>query len=178
MNAFNKTQYGITFASKDGIKWFINEIRRSIMGCDCKEIFCPCEIFTDDEGNNGTLPVFQTKLAACADVCLPKQVIIGPQQCVKIDLLIGFDIPEDCKIVMYPRSSLMTKKGLIQPVSIIDADYSHMHVHAPIWNPGTTPVVLERGERVAQIECVPRYEQRQWERKDIEREGGFGSTGK
>ena len=148
------------------------------MSCDCKkDIFCPCEIFTDEEGNHGVLPVYQTKLAACADVCLPKQVVINPGPC-KIDLLIGFDIPDDMKIMMYPRSSLLVKKGLIQPTSIIDADYSHMHVHVPFYNPGTMPVVLEAGERVAQIECIPRYENRQWMRKDVEREGGFGSTGK
>lgn len=148
------------------------------MSCDFKkQVTCPCEIFTDDEGYNGALPVYQTKLAACADVCLPKQVIINPGPC-KIDLLIGFDIPEDMKIMMYPRSSLMTKKGLIQPTSIIDADYSHKHVHVPFYNPGTKPVILEAGERVAQIECVPRYSTSEWPRKNEERTGGFGSTGK
>lgn len=148
------------------------------MSCDCKKnVTCPCEIFTDEEGNHGALPVYQTKLAACADVCLPKQVVINPGPC-KIDLLIGFDIPEDMKIMMYPRSSLLTKKGLIQPTSIIDADYSHKHVHVPFFNPGTESVILERGERVAQIECVPRYSTFEWPRKNVEREGGFGSTGK
>ena len=148
------------------------------MSCDCeKQITCPCEIYTDNEGNHGALPAYQTKLAACADVCLPKQVVINPGPC-KIDLLIGFDIPEDMKIMMYPRSSLLVKKGLIQPTSIIDADYSHKHVHVPFYNPGTKPVILERGERVAQIECVPRYSTNEWPRIDAEREGGFGSTGK
>ena len=149
------------------------------MSCDCKKnVTCPCEIFTDEEGNHGALPAYQTKLAACADVCLPKQVVIHAHEAVKIDLLIGFGIPEDMKIMMYPRSSLLTKKGLIQPTSIIDADYSHQHVHAPLYNPTEQDVMLERGERVAQIECVPRYITNEWPRKNVEREGGFGSTGK
>ena len=148
------------------------------MSCDCKKnVTCPCEIFTDEEGNHGALPAYQTKLAACADVCLPRQVIINPGFC-KIDLLIGFDIPEDMKIMMYPRSSQKKKKGLIQPTSVIDADYSHKHVHVPFFNPTGDDIVLERGERVAQIECVPRYTTNEWPRKNVEREGGFGSTGK
>ena len=149
------------------------------MSCDCKkQVTCSCEIFTDNESYHGALPVYQTKLAACADVCLPKQVVIPARSSRKIDLLIGFDIPEDMKIMMYPRSSLMTKKGLIQPTSIIDADYSHMHVHVPFYNPTDIDITLEAGERVAQIECVPRYSTNEWPRKDAKREGGFGSTGK
>lgn len=149
------------------------------MSCDCKRhITCQCEIYTDDEGNHGALPVYQTKLAACADVSIPQQVVIPKHSSFKIDLLIGFDIPEDMKIMMYPRSSFLVKKGLIQPTSIIDADYSHKHVHVPFYNPTDYDVVLERGERVAQIEAVPRYSTNEWPRKDVEREGGFGSTGK
>lgn len=142
------------------------------------DLICACEIFQDGDGKHGVVPVYQTELAACADVALPKQVIVPAHKAVKIDLLIGFDIPEDCKILMYPRSSLLIKKNLIQPVSVIDADYSRQHVHVPFFNPTDEDILLESGERVAQIECVPRYDTVSWIHKHEKRTGGFGSTGK
>lgn len=152
-----------------------------------KSVECECYLFYEsvNEANGkqrkiqrGIKPVYQTKESACADVAIPFETVIPAGKSVKIDLWIGFEIREGYKIVMYPRSSLLIKKGLIQPVSIIDSDYSGQHVHAPIYNPGKEDVVLEAGERVAQIECVPAYDCKDWERKKEQRgEGGFGSTG-
>lgn len=145
---------------------------------DSLKVYCECELYEDTEGNHGIMPVYSTEDAACADVALPKQLVIPNHTAVKEDLLIGFRIPKGYKIVMYPRSSLLIKKNLIQPTSIIDADYSGMHIHVPLFNPTDEDIVLERGERVAQIECVPRYDSVSWLRRDTKREGGFGSTGK
>ena len=72
---------------------------------------------------------------------------------------------------------MLIKKGLIQPVSIIDSDYSGQHVHIPFVNITDEPVELDKGERVAQIECVPAYDCVDWSRIEKERDGGFGSTG-
>lgn len=142
------------------------------------KVYCECVQFTDDEGHTGNLPVYKTKLAACADVSIPYDIVIPAKSAVKFDLLIGFNIHDDMKIIMYPRSSLLINKGLVQPTSIIDADYSGKHVHVPFYNPTDHDIVLERGERVAQIECVPRYDCRDWVHETNERTGGFGSTGK
>lgn len=140
-------------------------------------MICEYLIFRDEDGNKGIPPVYQTKLAACADVAMPKRIIVPPLSTAKIDLLIGFSIPDNMKIIMYPRSSLLIKKRVIQPVSIIDADYSGQHVHIPLYNPTNSSIIFEGGERVAQIECVPRYDVASWNRKEEERIGGFGSTG-
>lgn len=142
------------------------------------KVYCECVQFTDDEGHTGNLPVYKTKLAACADVSLPVDIRIPARSSFKVDLLIGFNIPDDMKIMMYPRSSLLINKGLFQPTSVIDADYSGQHVHVPFYNPTDYEVVLKQGERVAQIECVPRYDCRDWVHETNERTGGFGSTGK
>lgn len=149
------------------------------MSCDCKkELTCETILHvTDNDSENGVKPVYQTKEAACADVCSPSECIIPPHSSYRIDLLVSFNIPEGHKIVMYPRSSLLINKGLIQPVSIIDADY-HGHVHVPLFNLTDTAVTIERGERIAQIELVPVYNCKDWPRKQEERTGGFGSTGK
>lgn len=142
-----------------------------------KIVQCECIQFYDDKHIvRGIKPVYKTKGAACADVAIPFTTVIKAGTAEKIDLWIGFQIPKGYKIIMYPRSSLLIKKGLIQPVSIIDADYSGMRVHVPLFNPTDKDIVLEAGERVAQIECVPCYECNCWDKEEVTRDGGFGST--
>ena len=129
-------------------------------------------------GEHGIKPEYQTKEAACADVALPERLVLKAGEIKMIGLQIGFEIPSGFKIVMYPRSSLMIKYGLIQPTSIIDSDYSNMEVHVPLYNTSNKRVELPAGTRVAQIECVSVCDCGDWSHKSNERTGGFGSTGK
>ncbi|MBD5398508.1 hypothetical protein HDR60_03305 [bacterium] len=140
------------------------------MSICCK---CPVVMF---EG--GIPPVYKTKGAACADLALPNMIMIGPNKALSINLKIGFDIPEGMKVVMYPRSSLFAKYSILMPVSVIDSDYKDKPVHAFLYNCSDKPVRLEAGERVCQIECVPAVNCVSWDRNDVERDGGLGSTGK
>ena len=128
-------------------------------------------------GPNGKVPVYKTKQAACADVFLPEDVTIEPGKVACPGLQLGFEIPAGNKIVMYPRSSLLVKFGIIQPTSIIDADYSGMEIHAPLYNATDKPVTLKAGDRVAQIEVQPYTRVLDWKFESNERTGGFGSTG-
>ena len=134
------------------------------------------------------MPCFMTKGAACADMFLPADVTIPPMDInkslkdniVKVPLDVSFDIPSGFKIVMYPRSSLLIKRGLIQPVSIIDEDY-HGNVHAPLVNITNEPIELKAGERLVQIElqrAMPKVIC-DWDAVESERDqNGFGGTGK
>ncbi len=128
-------------------------------------------------GPNGKVPVYKTKQAACADVYLPEDVTIEPGKVACPGLQLGFDIPADCKIIMYPRSSLLIKFGIMQPTSIIDADYSGMEVHVPLYNTTDKTVTLKAGDRVAQIELQKYSRVLDWDFESVERTGGFGSTG-
>lgn len=128
-------------------------------------------------GPNGKVPVYKTKQAACADVFLPEGVTIEPGKVVCPGLQLGFDIPVGKKIVMYPRSSLLVKFGIVQPTSIIDADYSGMEIHAPLYNTTDKPVTLKAGDRVAQIEVQDYTRILDWDFEPAQRTGGFGSTG-
>lgn len=139
--------------------------------------YCKATLFTDDLGNTGIMPVYKTKEAACADVSLPHAVTIKPNEILKVDLLVGFDIPAGSKIVMYPRSSLLMKYGLMSPTSIIDSDYRGRHIHWPVINLGGDPITLDKGTRVAQIELCQTEQVTDWEMERVERTGGFGSTG-
>ena len=128
-------------------------------------------------GPNGKAPVYKTKQAACADVCLPEDITIEPGKVACPGLQLGFDIPADCKIIMYPRSSLLIKFGIIQPTSVIDAAYSGMEIHVPLYNTTDKPVTLKKGDRVAQIELQKYTRVLDWDFESTERTGGFGSTG-
>ena len=134
---------------------------------------CKC-----NKGERGFMPVYKTKEAACADVLLPEDILINPGRTYKIPLDISFDIPIGFKIVMYPRSSLLVKYSIMQPTSIIDSDYSGMEVHVPLFNAGDCAIAFKRGDAIAQIECVPKYDCMDWIHKQEVRTGGFGSTGK
>lgn len=128
-------------------------------------------------GPHGKVPVYKTKQAACADVFLPEDVTVEPGKVACPGLQLGFNIPAGNKIVMYPRSSLLVKFGIMQPTSIIDADYSGMEVHVPLYNTTDKPITLKAGDRVAQIELHEYERVLDWNFEDNERTGGFGSTG-
>lgn len=128
-------------------------------------------------GPHGKVPVYKTKQAACADVFLPEDVTVEPGKVACPGLQLGFNIPAGNKIVMYPRSSLLVKFGIMQPTSIIDADYSGMEIHVPLYNTTDKPVTLKAGDRVAQIELHEYERVLDWNFEDNERTGGFGSTG-
>ena len=128
-------------------------------------------------GPHGKVPVYKTKQAACADVFLPEDVTVEPGKVACPGLQLGFNIPAGNKIVMYPRSSLLVKFGIMQPTSIIDADYSGMEIHVPLYNTTDKPITLKAGDRVAQIELHEYERVIDWNFEDNERTGGFGSTG-
>ena len=128
-------------------------------------------------GPRGKVPVYKTKQAACADVFLPEDVTVEPGKVACPGLQLGFNIPAGNKIVMYPRSSLLVKFGIMQPTSIIDADYSGMEIHVPLYNTTDRPITLKAGDRVAQIELHEYERVLDWNFEDNERTGGFGSTG-
>lgn len=128
-------------------------------------------------GPHGKVPVYKTRQAACADVFLPEDVTIEPGKVACPGLQLGFNIPAGNKIVMYPRSSLLVKFGIMQPTSIIDADYSGMEIHVPLYNTTDKPITLKAGDRVAQIELHEYERILDWNFEDNKRTGGFGSTG-
>lgn len=126
----------------------------------------------------GIKPVYMTKGAAAADCATPLGVSIPPKTAIKIPLYIGFEIPEMYQIKMYPRSSLLIKKGLMQPVSIIDSDFSGNMVHCPIYNTTDEVVTLQPGERICQVQPERVIKFVSLVTLDNERDSkGFGGTG-
>lgn len=123
---------------------------------------------------NVKIPKYSTKFSACADIFMPETFVVQPHSIAKVSTYIGFKIPENTKIVMYPRSSTLGR-GLIIPVSIIDADYNDA-VHVSMYNYTDKRIIVHEGERLVQIEIQPVVDVKEFEHSETIRNGGFGST--
>lgn len=139
-------------------------------------VVCPYTLLGEEGGVRGRSPIYATSGSACADLSLPEEVTVGSMEAKSVNLLISFQIPEGRKILMYPRSSLLAKKMVMSPVSVIDSDYDQP-VFATLVNLGRESVTFSAGERVVQVECVPAHDCVSWARRNVRRSGGFGSTG-
>ena len=88
----------------------------------------------------------------------------------------------DLAAVILPRSGLGHKQGLVlgNLVGLIDSDYQGQ-VLISAWNRGTHNVIIEPGDRIAQMVFVPvkrvRFELVEDFDSTTRAEGGFGHTG-
>jgi dUTP pyrophosphatase len=129
----------------------------------------------------GIPPVKGTTRSACFDLTLPDDLVIPTRNPITVSLRIGFE-PKDSRhyMLMYPRSSLLSKYGLIMPTSVIDNDYRGP-VHAIIYNPHPFEVRLDKGMRIVQVnvfqEVETKFEQVDELSSTDRGEGGMGSTG-
>ncbi|HSK41466.1 MAG TPA: dUTP diphosphatase [Arenibaculum sp.] len=136
------------------------------------------------------LPRYQTDLAAGIDLhaCLGEPVVLQPQApalLVPTGLAILMNDPHMAGFIL-ARSGLGHKKGLVlgQAVGTLDADYAaQVYVSAWLRNPpGSEPVVIEPGDRIAQLVFVPILRPRfrvveEFSTTTRRGGGGFGSTG-
>jgi dUTP pyrophosphatase len=119
--------------------------------------------------------------AACFDLVLPEDVFVFPHTTTVANFKIKFEPKDNCHFMMiYPRSSLLVKYGIIMPTSIIDADYRGP-IHAIMYN--TTPecIRLRAGMRIAQVNMAEwiatKFEQVEQLHTSERGERGIGSTG-
>lgn len=96
---------------------------------------------------------------------------------------ISLEIPEGVVGLIYARSGMACKRGVApaNKVGVIDSDYRG-EIIVCLYNHGEEDVVIENGERVAQMVFAPYFTAEFSESEELsgtERgEGGFGSTGK
>lgn len=131
------------------------------------------------------IPTYGSKDAAGADLyaCLEAAVTIAPGVTEFIKTGISMEIPQGFAGLVYARSGLACKKGLApaNKVGVIDADYRG-EIMVALYNHSDQPVIVEQGERIAQLVIMP-YLTAIFEEADhlsgTDRgEGGFGSTGR
>jgi dUTP pyrophosphatase len=133
---------------------------------------------------NGQIPQYQTIKAAGADVTalLSEPLSILPMDRVLIPTGLHLAIPDGYEAQVRPRSGLALKKGLtiLNSPGTIDADYRG-EIKIIVINLADNPVVIQNGERIAQIVFAPVVQADFTIREDLDPSergsGGFGSTG-
>ncbi len=144
----------------------------------------------DDRLKHWGVPRYQSEGAAAVDLhaCLDGPLLILPGSApVLVPAGFGLHIgdPSIAALVL-PRSGLGHKKGLVlgNLVGLIDADYTGP-IMVSAWNRsphGAEPVVLQPGERFAQLMFVPVLRPsfalvEEFSARSGRGAGGFGSTG-
>lgn len=128
------------------------------------------------------LPKRHSDRAAAFDLYARETVSIMPHTIGYVPLNVAIETPDGCFLLIAARSSTH-KKGLLlaNGIGIGDPDFSGDgdEYKAAYYNITNTPVVVEKGERIAQGIFV-KFEYFEWEEVDSmdnATRGGFGSTG-
>lgn len=130
-----------------------------------------------------SLPSYMTEGAAGLDLAadLAEDLTLAPLERALIPTGIAVALPQGFEAQIRPRSGLALSQGitLINSPGTIDSDYRG-EIQMIVVNLGKEPVVIRRGERVAQM-VVQRVWRVRWQEVDElsstkRREGGFGHT--
>jgi dUTP pyrophosphatase len=129
------------------------------------------------------LPAYMTTGSAGMDLLadIDGELMLAPMARALIPTGIAIALPPGFEAQIRPRSGLALKHGftLVNSPGTIDSDYRG-EIQVIAINLGSEPVVIKRGERIAQM-VVQRMIQAEWrevtELPDSERQaGGFGHT--
>ena len=131
------------------------------------------------------LPEYKTTRAAGMDIeaAVDQPVEILPGRIVLIPSGFGVAIPPGFELQVRPRSGLAIKHGItvINAPGTIDADYRG-EVRVGLINHGSSPYLVHRGDRIAQLVLAPvcRMVLRPVRQLEATRRGtgGFGHTGR
>lgn len=136
-------------------------------------------------GSEYPVPEYATDGAAGVDLraCLDAPLTVSPGQTHLVPSGIAVHMADPgLAAVILPRSGLGHKKGIVlgNLVGLIDSDYQGQ-VMISIWNRGDEHVLIEPGDRIAQMVFVP-VKRVQFEVVDdfqasARGDGGFGHTG-
>ena len=132
----------------------------------------------------GRVPTYGSDSAAGADLyaAIDERITLAPGETRLIPHGIAMAIPEGYAGFIYARSGLATRRNLApaNKVGVVDADYRG-ELMTPLHNHGSTPAVIEPGERVAQLVVAPVMHAEFTEADSLDETergaGGFGSTG-
>ena len=129
------------------------------------------------------LPDYMTEGSAGMDLCadIDNEVRLAPLERALIPTGIAVALPLGFEAQIRPRSGLALKQGLtmVNSPGTIDADYRG-EIQLIAINLGQQPVVIERGQRIAQM-VVQRVVRARWHEvselpTSVRQEGGFGHT--
>lgn len=128
------------------------------------------------------LPQYESNGAAAFDCIVRQDTVIEPQAIALLPTNVIVQVPAGHMLMLCPRSSLPRKKLLVFPhsVGIIDQDYCgpEDEVFLQVQNVSTEPVVVARGEKIAQgvFVQITKATWQEVDHIDAPTRGGFGST--
>ncbi len=129
------------------------------------------------------LPAYKTEGAAAFDLCAREAIEIPPKEFKYVPLNVAVATPLGYFLLLVARSSTH-KKGIwmANGIGIGDSDFSGDgdEYNAVYYNFTDKPVLIEKGERIAQGLMVKK-EAVQWQEVNVmenKTRGGFGTTGK
>ncbi|HEY3154404.1 MAG TPA: dUTP diphosphatase [Candidatus Binatia bacterium] len=131
------------------------------------------------------LPAYMTAGAAGMDLCadVENDLHLAPMERALIPTGFAIALPAGFEAQIRPRSGLALNQGLTLANSpgTIDADYRG-EIQVIAINLGTEPIIIQRGQRIAQM-IVQRITRAQWHEVDdlassARQAGGFGHTDK
>ena len=129
------------------------------------------------------IPQRQTLDSAGYDLSSYERVVIEPKTIQLVPTGLKVQLEKDEVLLVYPRSSLGIKKGLMMSngVGVIDRDYynndnNEGHIMVPLYNFKDEPVVVEKFERIAQGVFQTFLKTSNDQPVSQTRQGGFGSS--
>lgn len=129
------------------------------------------------------IPQRQTLDSAGYDLSAYERVVIEPKTIQLVPTGLKVQLEKDEVLLVYPRSSLGIKKGLMMSngVGVIDRDYfnndnNEGHIMVPLYNFKDEPVIVEKFERIAQGVFQTFLKTSNDQPVSQTRQGGFGSS--
>lgn len=125
-------------------------------------------------------PMYETNKASGMDIRAfldGDEMIIYPGTSGVVPTGLQVELDPNSELQIRPRSGLAFKLGVtvLNTPGTIDEDYTH-EVKICLINLGDRPFKVKCGDRIAQAVYSPVFRAEQYI-KDVDRDGGFGSTG-
>jgi dUTP pyrophosphatase len=130
------------------------------------------------------LPAYATEGSAGCDLCasVDNERVLAPGERALVPTGVRIALPPGYEAQVRPRSGLALEHGLMLPNApgTIDSDYRG-ELKVIVWNSGSKPFVIRRGDRIAQLVIAPVTRVAWVEQPDLDAtsrgSGGFGHTG-
>jgi dUTP pyrophosphatase len=134
-------------------------------------------------GEDSLLPTRASSYSAGYDFYMPYDLEIEAGETVIVFTDIKCYLEHNKVLMLFPRSSMASEKGLVlaNVTGVIDADYysnqdNDGNIGIPLKNISNKTIKLERFDRICQG-VILTYDVCDNDHTNIERKGGFGSTG-
>ena len=128
----------------------------------------------------GPLPQRGTQFSAGYDLTSNENYTLQPGERHLIKTGVTCSMEQNEYLAIVPRSGLAIKNGItvLNTPGTVDADYYPNEIGVVLYNSSEYPFEIHKGDRIAQA-ILQEYKTMGVDLvKDVERTGGFGSTGK